>query len=460
MKTSMSPLSFTIASTSDPRSSERPALRRGLPTTIWLTLRSRASCSTALGMLAPETLAVSAPSCSASSKAAARWPRSAALSVGWPGLSTQATIHSARSRVASRRAARTSRPLSGFGRMQTSSRSAIGQVRLDRVIAPIVLDGCVHVLGRAPQRQLAERRQVALAEELLDRARGLVGQVDLALLEPAQQVLGRQVHELDLVRLVEQAVGQRLAHHDSGDALDEVVHALEVLDVECRPDVDAGLDQLARVLPALGVARARRVRVRELVEQQHAGLARERLVDVELQEPHAAVLDLARRQPLEALGERRRLGPPVRLDPADHHVDTRGALGARRLEHGVGLADAGGGAEEDLEASALRVGLVAPDALQQGVGVRPLVAHLGLAWRLLPFAIGSAASLRARARATKRTSPPAGRSRPCRASRSGRACRRSRGAGRAGSGRSRGSGPRPPPWPRPGRGRRTRRPRS
>ena len=128
MKTSMSPLSFTIASTSDPRSSERPALRRGLPTTIWLTLRSRASCSTALGMLAPETLAVSAPSCSASSKAAARWPRSAALRVGWPGLSTQATIHSARSRVASRRAARTSRPLSGFGRMQTRSRSAIGQV--------------------------------------------------------------------------------------------------------------------------------------------------------------------------------------------------------------------------------------------------------------------------------------------------------------------------------------------
>ena len=102
-----------------------------------------------------------------------------------------------------------------------------------------------------------------------------------------------------------------------------------MLDVERGVDVDAGVEQLRDVLPALGVARAGRVGVRQLVEQQQRRAARERRVEVELREPHAAVLDLARRQPLEALGERRRLRAAVRLDPADHDVDARRRACAR-----------------------------------------------------------------------------------------------------------------------------------
>ena len=41
------------------------------------------------------------------------------------------------------------------------------------------------------------------------------------------------------------------------------------------------------------------------------------------------------------------------LDDPDHDVDALRALGARGLEHGVGLAHAGGGAEEDLQLPAL-----------------------------------------------------------------------------------------------------------
>jgi hypothetical protein len=45
-----------------------------------------------------------------------------------------------------------------------------------------------------------------------------------------------------------------------------------VLHVQGGEHVDAGVEQLLHVLPALGVARARRVGVRELVDQQHGGL--------------------------------------------------------------------------------------------------------------------------------------------------------------------------------------------
>ncbi len=99
-----------------------------MPTTILLTLRSRAKARRASLTLAPERTAVSAPSCSASFVVAASAARSAAESGGCDGLSTETTIHSARSRAAIRRAARTSRSLSGLGRTQTRIRSATGHV--------------------------------------------------------------------------------------------------------------------------------------------------------------------------------------------------------------------------------------------------------------------------------------------------------------------------------------------
>ena len=93
------------------------------------------------------------------------------------------------------------------------------------------------------------------------------GQVDLAGLQPLQQFVGRQVDHHHLVGLVEQPVGHGLPDADAGDAADDVVQALQVLHVHRRPDVDAGVEQLLDVLPALGVARARRVAVRQFVEQ-------------------------------------------------------------------------------------------------------------------------------------------------------------------------------------------------
>ena len=192
-----------------------------------------------------------------------------------------------------------------------------------------------------------------MRKKFCDRARGLLGDVDLALLQPLQQVVGRQVDQHDLVGVVEHAVGHRLAHLDAGDAADDVVQALEVLDVDRRVDVDARVEQLVHVLPALGVARAGRVGVRELVDEQQRGLARERGVEVELLERAAAVLDALARQDLEAVEQRGGLGAAVRLDDADDDIAALRAQALRLGQHRVGLADAGRRAEEDLEPAAL-----------------------------------------------------------------------------------------------------------
>ena len=102
-----------------------------------------------------------------------------------------------------------------------------------------------------------------------------------------------------------------------------------MLHVHRRVDVDAGVEQLLDVLPALGVARAGRVGVRELVDDDQAGLARERGVEVELLELDAAIGDAAAGQDLEALEEGCRLLASVRLDEPDDDVDALVALLAR-----------------------------------------------------------------------------------------------------------------------------------
>ena len=110
-----------------------------------------------------------------------------------------------------------------------------------------------------------------------------------------------------------------------------------------------GLEQVHHVLPALGVPHARRVGVRELVDQDHLRLARDRGVDVELLELDPAVRDPLARQHLEVVDQLGGLGAPVGLDDADHDVGALRAQPPRGLEHRVGLADARRRAEEDLE---------------------------------------------------------------------------------------------------------------
>src|SRR2546427_501283 len=193
---SMSPLPWTSVSTIEPIKIRVQRRRRGLPTTIFVTLRSCANARMASLIFWPGRLTVSAPSGSA-------------------------------------------------------------------------------------QRELAQGDEVALAKEVPDGLLRLVGHVDLAVPEALEQIVGRQVDQLDLVGLLEDRVRHRLAHDDPGDLRDDVVEALDVLDVHGRIDVDAGVEELDHVLPPFGVARARRVGMRQLVDEDQGGTASERAVEGE-----------------------------------------------------------------------------------------------------------------------------------------------------------------------------------
>ena len=64
----------------------------------------------------------------------------------------------------------------------------------------------VDALGGLAEGELAERRQVARRKIVLERPLGLLGDIDLAFLQALDQVVGRQVDELDRVGAVEDRV--------------------------------------------------------------------------------------------------------------------------------------------------------------------------------------------------------------------------------------------------------------
>jgi hypothetical protein len=171
-----------------------------------------------------------------------------------------------------------------------------GPRRPDSLFVAVVAHLRVHAVRRPAQGQLAQRDEVALAKEVLRGPLGLLGQVDLALGQPAEELVGRQVHEFHLVGAIEHLVRQRLENAHPRYLADDVVQAFEVLDIERREDVDAGVAQFLDVLPALGMARPRRVGVRELIDQQEAGMARERRIEIEFLDAHAIAIEPQARQ--------------------------------------------------------------------------------------------------------------------------------------------------------------------
>src|ERR1700690_811554 len=78
------------------------------------------------------------------------------------------------------------------------------------------------------------------------------------------------------------------------------------LHVDRRDHVDPGVENLLDVLPALLIATARDVGVRELIDQHDRGLAFEDCVEIHFLEGLAAVLDLVPRDDREVaqLGDR------------------------------------------------------------------------------------------------------------------------------------------------------------
>ena len=109
---------------------------------------------------------------------------------------------------------------------------------------------------------------------------------------------------------------------------------------------------------------ARRIGMGELVDQRDLRPPRDQRVEVHLLERLLLVGEPPARQHFEAFQKRFGFRPAMGLDHAHHDIGAGLLLGMGALQHFVGLADAGGCADEDLEPA--RAAVLAPGRFQEG----------------------------------------------------------------------------------------------
>ena len=127
---------------------------------------------------------------------------------------------------------------------------------------------------------------------MLQRPLGLLRNVDLALLEALDQIVGREIDQFDRVGAVEHRIRHGFAHPDAGDLGDDIVEALDVLDIDGGIDVDAVAENFFDVEIALGVPAAGRIGVGKFIDQHDLRMTCDDGVEVHLREGLAFVGDL------------------------------------------------------------------------------------------------------------------------------------------------------------------------
>ena len=154
------------------------------------------------------------------------------------------------------------------------------------------------------------------------RTLGLLRQIHLARLEAAQQLVGRDIDQYDLVSGLKHRVGHGLMHTHTGNRAHRAVQAFKVLHIERRPHIYARLQQFLHILPAFGMPRALDIAVRQLVHQQHSGLAHKCGIKIKLFQAAAPVGNLFERQLREPCQQLCRVTAAVGFHHTNQHVVT------------------------------------------------------------------------------------------------------------------------------------------
>ena len=87
----------------------------------------------------------------------------------------------------------------------------------------------------------------------------------------------------------------------------------------------------------------------EFVDEGDGGLTCDQGIDVHFEDVNASIGKDPGWYVFQSLGKLVRLAAPVRFEPSDDDVDSALPELLRFLEHGEGLSDPGGHAEEDLQ---------------------------------------------------------------------------------------------------------------
>ena len=126
-----------------------------------------------------------------------------------------------------------------------------------------------------------------------------------------------------------------------------------MLDVDGGDHCDPGVAQFLDILPSFGVLAAGCVGVCELVDQDHLRMSCQHGRHVEFREGPAPIVDIVRRNELDAFKQVSGFPAAVGLDHGGYHVGAAFQSPVCLAEHRVRFADTGSRAEVDAQLAAL-----------------------------------------------------------------------------------------------------------
>ena len=100
------------------------------------------------------------------------------------------------------------------------------------VVPSIHLHLLIDPFGGTAKRHLSQSEQISFAKEILQGLFRLLRHIDLAVLEPLQKVVRRQVDEFHVIGPLQDRIGNRLADFDAGNLRHLVVQTFQVLNID------------------------------------------------------------------------------------------------------------------------------------------------------------------------------------------------------------------------------------
>ena len=118
-----------------------------------------------------------------------------------------------------------------------------------------------------PESQFPQGNQIAFAEKMLNRFLSLLRQINLAVFKPIEQLVGWQVHQFDFISLFKHRVRHGFPNPYARNLAYIIIEAFQMLHIECRIHINAGIEELFDVLPPLGMPATLGIGVRQFVNQ-------------------------------------------------------------------------------------------------------------------------------------------------------------------------------------------------
>jgi hypothetical protein len=221
----------------------------------------------------------------------------------------------------------------------------------DRVRLHMREELIVNALRSTPKSELTQGGKIARRKIVRQCPLGGGCHIDLAVMEPLDQIAGCDVDDLDVVGHVDDRIRNSLADTDAGDLGDDVVEAFDVLDIEGRINVDTAVEQFLDIEIALWVAAAFRIGMGEFVDKHERRAAGEDGVDVHFLKRLPAIVDLPAWDDFKTVDKRFGFFAAVGFYNADDHINSIGEHRAARKQHLIGLADTWRGAEKNLQSA-------------------------------------------------------------------------------------------------------------